>query len=93
MKLVRTDRFKSELAEILIHVAKDSPNSARNFKNALRKSLENIPNMPYKCRQSLKSNDENIRDLIYQGYVVPYRITDNTIEVIGIFSQNNWEIS
>lgn len=93
MKLVRTERFKSELSDILKYITKDSPNSARNFKSSLRKSLENLPNMPYKYRKSLKSNDENVRDLIFKGYVIPYRIKDNTIEVIGIFSQNEWDIS
>ena len=38
-------------------------------------------------------NDENIRELIYKGYTVPFEIniTNNKIIVLGIFNQNNWQ--
>ena len=42
--------------------------------------------------QSTKSNDVNVRDLIFDGYVIPYRINKmkDRLEIIGIFSENEW---
>ena len=42
--------------------------------------------MPFKYRKSIYWNDNNIRDLIFKGYVVPYKIdtTKNKIIIIGI---------
>ena len=42
--------------------------------------------MPFKYRKSIYFNDNNIRDLIFKGYVVPYKIdtAKNQIIIIGI---------
>lgn len=42
--------------------------------------------MPFKYRKSIYFNDNNIRDLIFKGYVVPYKIdtVKNQIIIIGI---------
>lgn len=46
--------------------------------------------MPYKFRQSKCFNDENIRDFIFKGYVIPYLIDkeNNKIVILAIFKQN-----
>jgi hypothetical protein len=46
--------------------------------------------MPYKCRQSIYFEDENIRDLVVYGYVITYRIKVDTIEIFGFtkYQQN-----
>lgn len=40
--------------------------------------------MPLKYRKSIYFDDENIRDLVYLGYVVPYKIEKDKIVIIGI---------
>ena len=35
--------------------------------------LEKIYPMPLKCRKSIYF-DDNIRDLIFKGYVIPYKV-------------------
>lgn len=42
--------------------------------------------MPLKCRKSIYFDDENIRDLIFKGYVIPYKIDidKKQITIIGI---------
>ena len=49
-------------------------------------NYNDIPNMPFKYRKSIYFNDNNIRDLIFKGYVVPYKIdtVKNQIIIIGI---------
>lgn len=36
--------------------------------------LEKIYPMPLKCRKSIYFDDDNIRDLIFKGYVIPYKV-------------------
>ncbi len=92
MQIKKTERFLSELESILDFIARDSFHQALNFKNGLDESVYLIPAMPYKYRQSSKAKDSNIRDMIFNGYVIPYRIntTKNQIELLGIFSSNIW---
>ncbi|MDD3060406.1 MAG: type II toxin-antitoxin system RelE/ParE family toxin, partial [Sulfurimonas sp.] len=68
-KIRRSDTFKESLLEILIYIAK---NRANNFKNTLKKELEDLTFMPYKYRQSIYFNQKNIRDFIFKGYCIPY---------------------
>ncbi|MDQ1263162.1 MAG: Type toxin-antitoxin system RelE/ParE family toxin [Campylobacterota bacterium] len=41
-----------------------------------------------------KSNDVNIRELIFEGYVIPYRVDSakENIVVLGMFSENEWKL-
>ena len=94
MQIVKTARYLVELENILCFIAEDSLTRALEFAEKLNDKVLNLDKMPYKNRSSLKSDDCNIRDLVVYGYVIPYRInlTKNRIEVLGIFSSNEWEL-
>jgi len=68
------------------YIAQDSLNQALKFQAELDEVIDDIPNMPLKYRKSIYFDDKNIRDLIFKGYVVPYRIdtATNQILIIGI---------
>ncbi|EAK5974251.1 type II toxin-antitoxin system RelE/ParE family toxin, partial [Campylobacter jejuni] len=53
----------------------------------------NLSFMPYKNRKSLSFDNENIRDLIFKGYVIPYLIdkSKNEILILGIYKNNLWD--
>lgn len=93
MRIEYSDRFEFELFEIYLFIAKDSIERADIFANSLKNEIERLPNNPYICRKSTKANDENTRDLIYKGYVIPFRINHKKeqIEILGIFNQNLWD--
>lgn len=91
MQITLTDRYLEELEQILFFIAEDNIEAALRFHDSLEAKIEAIPSMPYKCRQSIKADDERVRDLIFQGYVIPYRVKDECIEVLGIFGENEWE--
>ncbi len=57
---------------------------AKQFKNNLDNQIDNLVNMPFKCRKSIYFSDDNIRDLIFMGYVIPYKIDESRITIIGI---------
>ncbi|PAF49276.1 hypothetical protein BKH41_03865 [Helicobacter sp. 12S02232-10] len=89
MQVIKTARFKSELQKIVAFIAVYNPQNAIKFKDDLLQKLFKIPDMPYSHRQSELFNQENIREFIFKGYVVIYRITEN-IELLGIYRDNIW---
>ena len=94
MQILKTSRFLDELDVIVDFIAEDSLSQALIFLDKLENTIYSLSDIPYRCRQSSKSNDVNVRELVFQGYVVPYRVNKekNRIEVIGIFSANEWEM-
>lgn len=84
-------KFERELKIIFDFIAKDSLSRAREFRNELITKIEHTAQMPFICRKSINFNDENIRDLIFKGYVIPYLIDDEVIYVLGIYKANEWE--
>lgn len=38
------------------------------------------------------ANQENIRNLIFKGYIIPFVIGEDEIEILGIYKHNVWEI-
>ena len=94
MQILKTDRFFEEVEVIVDFIASDSLERALVFLDDLDKAIFSLSDFAYRCRKSTKSNDENIRDLVFKGYVIPYHInkSKNSIEILGIFSQNEWSL-
>jgi plasmid stabilization system protein ParE len=90
MKIIRSRKFQINLLVILQHIAKDKVSASRNFQQELDNLIKNIPNFPYKYRQSIYFEDKNVRDLIYRKYTINYEINleENSIEILNIFNQN-----
>jgi len=91
--LEKSDRLNQELEVIVEFIAKDSVNRALNFYDEVIANINNIPSNPYIHRKRKSLNDENIRELIYKGYTVPFLIDKKTnkIIILGIFNQNLWQ--
>ena len=87
-------RYEVELNKILDFIGESNPKNALNFAKKLEAKINDLLHFPYKCRQSQKSNDENVRDLIFQGYIIPYRVNTlkETIVILGIFGENEWKL-
>ena len=90
MHIVYKPSFEFNLIKIIDFIAKDKPAASINFANELEKRIFNLPNFPYKNRQSIYFDDENIRDMIFKGYTVVYKINNqkNIIEILDIFNKN-----
>jgi len=86
MKIIKDPKFNEEFKVILRFIALDSKPRAIHFKNELISKVNDLPHMPYKYRKSHYFSDEDIRDYIFKGYVIPYKIdTDkNTLSILGI---------
>jgi len=85
MKIKILQSFSFKLANQVEYIAKDKPVAARKFKNEILFLLKQIPKNPYLNRKSIYFDDSNIRDLIYKGYVIVYRINilKDRIEIFG----------
>jgi len=90
MKIIRSRKYQIRLLMILEYIAKDKATASRAFQKELDKSIKNIPNFPYKHRESIYFDEKNIRDLVYKKYTIVYEINveTNSIEILDIFNQN-----
>lgn len=91
MKIKVLKTFKDKLNRQIEYIARDKPHAARKFKSELLKRIKEIPLMPYKNRKSIFFDRNDIRDLIYKGYIVVYKInqTEHSIEVFGFTKFEN----
>ena len=85
MKLRINPRFSSKLFDQIEFIAKDKPEAALKFYLDIEKKINEIPSRPYQYRQSIFSDQKNVRDLIFKGYVVTFRILSKE-KIIEVFS-------
>jgi len=83
MKIVYKESFTKRLVNQLEFIKKDNPTAAKKFKKELINRIKSIPSNPKIYRKSIYFEDNSIRDLIYKGYTIVFRITENQIEVFG----------
>lgn len=88
MVIKYTGEFLDELGEIADYITKDSKARADSFIQNLKAEIVKIPDMPYSYRKNKTIDRENIRDLIFKGYTVTFSISDNAIEILGIYKRN-----
>jgi len=89
MKIVFKDTFIIRLENHLNYISLDSPKRARKFKSDLFLRIKDIPANPFLCRKSIYFSNETIRDLVFKGYTIVFRITEADIEVFGFVKYQN----
>jgi hypothetical protein len=89
MKIIFKDTFVNRLASQLDYISLDSPKRARKFKSDLFIRIKEIPTNPFRYRKSIYFSNENIRDLVFKGYTIVFRVTDTDIEVFGFVKFQN----
>ncbi len=86
MRIEKSQKFKNSIQNILDYIiSKDGINRSKNFYKAVNEKIKSLKFMPYKYRKSYFYDDENIRDLIFKGYVIPYLIDKEKIIILDIF--------
>ena len=87
MRIVFKDTFLTRLENHLEFINLDSPKRARKFKNDILARIKAIPINPYQYRKSIYFDDNSIRDIIYKGYTIVFRISSEQIEIFGFVKQ------
>lgn len=82
------DRFIKALNDIESFIALESLERAEKFKNDIIDKISSLDFMPKRCRKSTLANDESIRDLIFKGYIIVFKIENDTIKVLYIYKEN-----
>jgi len=82
MQIIRDINYLTNLDVILDYIARDSFHKASVFLSKLDNMINNIVNFPYKYRKSFCYDDEDIRDLVFKGYTIPYLIDTKNDQII-----------
>jgi plasmid stabilization system protein ParE len=89
MKVIFKDTFLHRLESQIEFISLDSPARSRKFKTDLFKRIKEIPSNPYRYRKSIYFEEVTIRDLIFKGYTIVFRITEENIEIFGFVKYQN----
>ena len=91
MKLRILKSFGEKLNDQVDYIAQDKSGAARKFKSDLLGRIKEIPKMPYANRKSIFFDRDDIRDLIFKGYIVVYKVDDENgiITVFGFAKYKN----
>jgi plasmid stabilization system protein ParE len=90
MKIEITLSFREKLGNQLKFISKDKPEAARKFKKEIIKKIKHLAQNPYSNRKSIYFDRSDIRDLIFKGYTVVYKI-DETKKTIFVFGFTKFE--
>jgi len=83
MKIEFLPSFVNRLEGFVEFIAEDKPTAARKFQKEIIGACKEIQNFPYKHRKSIYFENENIRDLVYKGFVIIYKIDGELIKVFA----------
>lgn len=90
MKLRILKSFRDKLDEQVRYIAEDKPGAARKFKTDILKRIQEVPSMPYACRRSIFFERDDIRDLVFKGYVIVYKVDDSE-KVVTVFGFSKYK--
>ncbi|MER3328369.1 MAG: type II toxin-antitoxin system RelE/ParE family toxin [Candidatus Kapaibacterium sp.] len=85
MKIRFKSTFTNSLSKQVKYISIDSSSRAQKFNKEIIETIKLIEDNPFMGRKSIYFDDDNIRDLIFKGYSIIYRINinKNTIDVFG----------
>ncbi|MGE4473091.1 MAG: type II toxin-antitoxin system RelE/ParE family toxin [Sulfuricurvum sp.] len=83
--------FIAKLRFVLERIAEDKKSAAHSFRREILHECQNLSDFPYRCRRSIHYNDDNIRDLIFKGYTIIYKIMDDEIKVFALTKYEDYK--
>ena len=91
MRIKLTIEFNYDLNDIVDFISKDKPLAARKFKIDLIKKLNSDLLNPFQFKKSIYFEDENIRDYVFKGYKVVFKVDIEleTVSVVAILKHKN----
>ena len=89
MNISCTKLYESQLKEILTKMLKEDMSLTKKFKLYLDTIIINVPTKAKKYKQSIFFNDENIKDIEHEGYIIPFYISpdNNNYLILGIIEK------
>jgi len=76
MNILCTNLYETKLKNILEKFAKDDIESTKKFKLYLDTIILNMPTKAKKYKTSIYFDNENIRDIEHERFIIPFYIDD-----------------
>ncbi|TDD98642.1 type II toxin-antitoxin system RelE/ParE family toxin [Flavobacterium cellulosilyticum] len=91
MKIKLTVEFNYDLKDIVDFISKDKPLAARKFKIELIKKIQKDLKQPFLFKNSIYIDDENVRDYVFKGYTVVFKVDIEleTVSIVAILKHRN----
>ncbi len=91
MKILCSRLYKKQLKSILEPYLQSDPKGIKDFKLYLDTVVLNMPSKVQKYKKSIYFDDEDIRDIEHQGYIIPfvYDEMNDTFLLLGITAKSN----
>ncbi len=90
MKIVYKKSFQSRLKEHIEFIAADNLNAAKKLRNQLLSKTQSISDNPYLFRQSIYFEDSQIRDCVFKGCTIVFKIEPSRIIVFGFLKHQQF---
>jgi plasmid stabilization system protein ParE len=91
MKVRILPSFIAKLQFVLEKISKDKKSAAHMFRREILRECFSLSDFPYRCRRSIHCNDDHIRDLIFKGYTIIYKIMDNEMQVFALTKYEDYK--
>jgi len=85
MKIKLTIEFNFDLNDIVDFISQDKPLAARKFKIELIKKIQKDLKNPFLFKKSIYFEDQNIRDYVFKGYTVVFKV-DNDLKLVSVLA-------
>lgn len=69
---------------------KDTATKAKTFLGELKAQIQSLDSMPFRCRKSYYTDDQDTYDLIYKGYTIVFKVIVESVYILTIFRQRNF---
>ena len=89
MRIVTSKLFEQQLQNILQLIVTHNPDVAKGFKTYLDTVILNIPSKVQKYKRSVYFDNDNIKDVEFQGCIVVFHVNEEKNEyfIMGITSK------
>jgi addiction module RelE/StbE family toxin len=84
VKVIWSQRALLDLEHIHEYITQDSPAYAQPFIERLLHATRHLPQFPQSGRPMPEVENSGIREVIYQGYRIIYRLRSDTVEIIMV---------
>jgi len=89
MKILTSTLYEKQLKDILDLIAQENPKYAKDFKTYLDAIILNIPTKEKKYKKSFYFDDEDIKDIPFQGCTIVFYVdkSNTSYIILGITSK------
>lgn len=84
MKVIWSRRALLDVEHIRDYILQDSPAYAQPFVERLLQAIRHLPQFPHSGRAMPEAEDKTLREVIYQGYRIIYRLRADAIEIVMV---------